>query len=195
MLAGEIGLTQNGVSVYYAFKNAQDPKIAALAADVDHASMPIGPVGRGTETALVVNSMIFKHSKYPNAAKAYLTFLMEEEQYDKWLTGSAGYWAQPLAGLRAEQRMDQRSEDRRLSRHHEELAVVRLQGSDRRGVRRRGRRLCHRRHVLRGLLRLRNAGRRGRDRRQPRRTLLQEELIPHAGGPDSRVRPAAQPAS
>ncbi len=96
MLAGEIGLTQNGVSVYYAFKNAQDPKIAALAADVDHASMPIGPVGRGTETALVVNSMIFKHSKYPNAAKAYLTFLMEEEQYDKWLTGSAGYWAQPL---------------------------------------------------------------------------------------------------
>ncbi|SFI48936.1 multiple sugar transport system substrate-binding protein [Bosea sp. OK403] len=97
MLAGEIGLTQNGVSVYYAFKNSQDPKIAALAADVTHAPMPIGPVGRGTETALVVNSMVFKYTKFPNAAKAYLTFLMEAEQYDKWLTGSAGYWAHPLA--------------------------------------------------------------------------------------------------
>lgn len=96
MLAGEIGMTQNGVSVYYAFKNADVPNVAELAADVDHARMPIGPVGHGTETALIVNSMVFKHSKYPNAAKAFLTFLMEEEQYDKWLVGSAGYWSQPL---------------------------------------------------------------------------------------------------
>ncbi|MGL5736406.1 MAG: ABC transporter substrate-binding protein [Beijerinckiaceae bacterium] len=97
MLAGEIGLTQNGVSVYYAFRNSQDQKIKDLAADIEHAPMPIGPVGRGTETALVVNSMIFKHTKFPNAARAYLTFMMESEQYDKWLTASNGYWAHPLA--------------------------------------------------------------------------------------------------
>ncbi len=96
MLAGEIGMTQNGVSVYYAFKNSADEKIKALAADVNHAPMPIGPVGNGTETALIVNSMIFKHTKYPQAAKAFLTFLMEAEQYDAWLTASAGYWAHPL---------------------------------------------------------------------------------------------------
>lgn len=99
MLAGEIGLTQNGVSVYYAFRNSQDPKIKELAADVNHAPMPIGPVGRGTETALVVNSMIFKHSKFPNAARAYLAFMMEAEQYDKWLTASSGYWAHPLGAF------------------------------------------------------------------------------------------------
>lgn len=97
MLAGEIGLTQNGVSLYNAFRNSEDPNVAALAEDVYHASMPVGPAGRGTETALVVNAMIFNHTAYPNAAKAYLTFMMEAEQYDAWLTASSGYWAQPLA--------------------------------------------------------------------------------------------------
>ncbi|HEX5957519.1 MAG TPA: extracellular solute-binding protein, partial [Hyphomicrobiaceae bacterium] len=97
MLAGEIGLTQNGVSLYNAFRNSEDPNVAALAEDVYHASMPVGPAGRGTETALVVNAMIFNHTEYPNAAKAYLTFMMEAEQYDAWLTASSGYWAQPLA--------------------------------------------------------------------------------------------------
>ncbi|MDQ0474142.1 ABC transporter substrate-binding protein [Labrys wisconsinensis] len=96
MLAGEIAATQNGVSLYNSFKNAKDPNIAALAADVDNARMPVGPVGFGTETALVVNSMIFKHTAYPNAARAYLLYLMEVEQYDKWLTASLGYWAHPL---------------------------------------------------------------------------------------------------
>jgi len=40
--------------------------------------------------------MAFKHTKFPNAAKAYLTYMMEAPQYDKWLTGSFGYWGQPL---------------------------------------------------------------------------------------------------
>ena len=44
--------------------------------------MPIGPVGTPTERALIVNSMVFKYTKYPNAAKEYLRFMMEEEQYD-----------------------------------------------------------------------------------------------------------------
>ena len=93
-IAGEIGLTQNGVSIYYALKN--DPKTAELAADTDHAPMPLDPHGKRPETALIVNAMIFKHTKYPNAAKEFLRFMMEQEQYDKWLTGCLGYWAQPL---------------------------------------------------------------------------------------------------
>ena len=40
--------------------------------------------------------MIFKHTKYPNAAKQFITFMMEQPQYEPWLTGTAGYWAQPL---------------------------------------------------------------------------------------------------
>ena len=44
----------------------------------------------------MLNAMLFRHSKYPNAAKAYLQFMMEAEQYDPWLTGCLGYWSQPL---------------------------------------------------------------------------------------------------
>ena len=40
--------------------------------------------------------MVFKHSRYPNAAKEYLRFMMEAEQYDPWLVGCGGYWAHPL---------------------------------------------------------------------------------------------------
>ncbi len=96
LLAGEIGATQNGVSLYFSAKNSKDPAIAAMAADLNHARMPIGPVGRSTESALAINAMAFKHTKAPNAAKAYLAFMMEAPQYDHWLTDSFGYWSQPL---------------------------------------------------------------------------------------------------
>ena len=48
-LSGEISLTDNGVSIYYAAMNSADPKVKAMAADINHANMPVGPVGRPTE--------------------------------------------------------------------------------------------------------------------------------------------------
>jgi len=48
------------------------------------------------KSALVVNSMLFKHSKYPNAAKEYLRFMMEAPQYGPWLSSCFGYWSEPL---------------------------------------------------------------------------------------------------
>ncbi|HEX6011206.1 MAG TPA: extracellular solute-binding protein [Geminicoccaceae bacterium] len=96
-LAGQIGLTQNGISVYYAAKNSEDPAIKAMAEDIFHARMPVGPVGRPTERCLLVNPMVFGHTEYPNAAKEYLRFMMEKEQYEPWLTASIGYWGHPLA--------------------------------------------------------------------------------------------------
>jgi multiple sugar transport system substrate-binding protein len=93
-VAGEIGLTQNGVSVYFALKN--DPKTAEAAADTDHAPMPLGVSKTRCETALMLNTMVFKHTKYPNAAKEWIRFMMEQEQYEPWLAGCIGYWAQPL---------------------------------------------------------------------------------------------------
>ncbi|MEI6161153.1 MAG: carbohydrate ABC transporter substrate-binding protein, partial [Roseococcus sp.] len=53
------------------------------------------------QTGLVLNAMIFRHSRFPQAAKAYLTFMMEAEQYDPWLTGCLGYWSQPLKAYAA----------------------------------------------------------------------------------------------
>ncbi|MBE0623019.1 MAG: extracellular solute-binding protein [Burkholderiales bacterium] len=96
-LDSQISVTCNGISVYYAAKNATDPKVKALADDIQHANMPIGPIGRPTELNLVFPMMIFKYSKYPNAAKEYLRFMMEKEQYIPWQTAANGYVTQPLA--------------------------------------------------------------------------------------------------
>ena len=63
-------MTANGISVYYAAKNSQDPKIKEMADDIRHANFPIGPVGKSTELNLFFPMMMFKYSKFPNAAKA-----------------------------------------------------------------------------------------------------------------------------
>ena len=94
---GEIGLTQNGVSMYFSLKN--DPRTAAIAEDTGMARMPFGPGGKMAENVLLLNAMIFKHSRFPNAAKEYLRFMMEAEQYDPWLVGCGGYWAHPLGAF------------------------------------------------------------------------------------------------
>jgi multiple sugar transport system substrate-binding protein len=95
-LAGEIGLTHNGISIYYVAKNSPDPAQQALAADIVTARPPMGPVGRPTETSLIVNAMAFKHTKYPNAAKAYLLHMFEGEQYRPWQEACIGYWQPTL---------------------------------------------------------------------------------------------------
>ena len=46
--------------------------------------------------------MIFKYTKYPNAAKAYLQFMLDKPQYDPWLAGCLGYWCASARGLRQE---------------------------------------------------------------------------------------------
>ena len=95
-LDGQISLTANGISVYYAAKNSTDPKIKEMAADIQHANLPIGPVGVPTEMNLFFNQMIFKYSKYPKAAKEFIRFMMEEEQYGPWMQAAIGYVCHPL---------------------------------------------------------------------------------------------------
>jgi multiple sugar transport system substrate-binding protein len=87
----QISLTNNGISVYYAAKTSKDPKVGALAADINHSNMPIGPVGKPTEFQLFFNQMIFKYTKYPKAAKEFLRFMMEEEQMNPWVQAAIGY--------------------------------------------------------------------------------------------------------
>jgi multiple sugar transport system substrate-binding protein len=95
-LDGQCSVTANGISIYYAAKTSKDPKVQALAADIQHANMPIGPVGVPTELNLFFNQMIFKHTRYPKAAKEFLRFMMEEEQYGPWMEAAIGYVTQPL---------------------------------------------------------------------------------------------------
>ena len=72
-LDGQISVTNNGISIYYAAKNATDPKVKELAPDIGHANFPIGPVGRATELHLFSQAMIFKYSKVQQAAIGYVT--------------------------------------------------------------------------------------------------------------------------
>ena len=95
-LDGQVSVTNNGISIYYASKNSQDPKVMALKEDIQHANYPIGPVGVPTESHLFFNQMVMKYTKFPNAAKEFLRFMMEQEQFDPWLTGCGGYISQPL---------------------------------------------------------------------------------------------------
>ncbi len=95
-LDGQISVTCNGISIYYAAKTSPDPKLKEIALDIQHANMPIGPVGRSTELNLLFPMMVFKYSKFPNAAKEYLRFMMEKEQYEPWQQAAIGYVTQPL---------------------------------------------------------------------------------------------------
>jgi multiple sugar transport system substrate-binding protein len=93
--SGEIALTANGVSLYFSLKN--DPATAAIAEDTEHQLLPKGLASTSPMGGLTLNAMVFKHSAYPNAAKAFLQFMLEREQYEPWLNANSGYWSQPLA--------------------------------------------------------------------------------------------------
>lgn len=95
-LDNQVSVTANGISIYYAAKTSQDPKMKEMVSDIQHANFPIGPVGQPTEFNLFFNQMIFRYSKYPKAAKEFLRFMMEEEQYGPWMEASIGYTCQPL---------------------------------------------------------------------------------------------------
>jgi multiple sugar transport system substrate-binding protein len=96
-LDSQISCTNNAISIYYVAKNSPDEKLKAMAPDIEHASWPIGPIGRPTELHQITQGMVFKYTKYPKAAKEYLRFMMEREQYVPWQSASLGYVMQPLA--------------------------------------------------------------------------------------------------
>ena len=96
MRPGEIALTYNGVSIYFVAQEPPDQSLHAIAADTNHSLAAERRGEAAPEIATVINAMMFKHTKYPNAAKEYLRFMMEAPQYGPWLTECFGYWAQPL---------------------------------------------------------------------------------------------------
>src|SRR3546814_11790354 len=59
--------------------------------------MPVGPGGKPTELHLFTQAMVFNYTKYPNAAKEYLRFMWEREQYAPWQQAALGYISHPLA--------------------------------------------------------------------------------------------------
>jgi multiple sugar transport system substrate-binding protein len=88
-LAGEINWTDNGISIYVAAK--KDPTKNEIAKDMDHAVWPVGPVGKPTELHLMYPIMAMTYTKYPQASKALMAFMLEADQFNKWLEESQGY--------------------------------------------------------------------------------------------------------
>jgi multiple sugar transport system substrate-binding protein len=91
-LKGAISVTNNASSIVYAAKH-DHPEIYA---DLAVANLPVGPLGRPAELQAISMGFIFKHSTVPNAARHYLAFMFEAEQYGNWISGSYGYITQAL---------------------------------------------------------------------------------------------------
>ena len=88
-LAGEIHWTNNGISIYAAAR--RDPTKKEIADDMDHAFWPVGPIGKPTEFHLLYPMVAMTYSKYPQACKALMAFMLDADNFNKWLEGSVGY--------------------------------------------------------------------------------------------------------
>lgn len=88
-LAEEIHWTNNGISIYVAAN--RDPAKKAIAADMNHAYMPVGPVGKPTELHLMFPVLAMKHTKYPQACKALMAFMLEADNFNPWIEAAQGY--------------------------------------------------------------------------------------------------------
>ncbi len=88
-LANEISWTNNGISIYVAANN--DPTKKEIAADMDHAYMPVGPVGKPTELHLMYPVLAMSHTKYPMACKALMAFMLEAQNFNPWIESARGY--------------------------------------------------------------------------------------------------------
>jgi multiple sugar transport system substrate-binding protein len=95
-LAGEIALTLNGISIYYSAHSSGEAAMKAIAGDIDHADYPVGPGGVPTRAGTMFPAFTFAYTRYPNAAREYLRFMMEKEQYEPWQAACIGYVSHPL---------------------------------------------------------------------------------------------------
>ena len=96
-LAGQVSLTANGVSLYYAA--TKDPAMKELADDIRTVNLPIGPVGKSVELHQTSTLSIFNHTKYPQAAKAYIEFMYQADKMNAWIEGASAYCCQALKGF------------------------------------------------------------------------------------------------
>jgi multiple sugar transport system substrate-binding protein len=88
-LANEISWTNNGISIYVAAN--RDPNLKKIAEDMNHAYMPIGPIGKPTELHLMYPVLAMTHTKFPQACKALMAFMMESDQFNPWIGAAQGY--------------------------------------------------------------------------------------------------------
>jgi multiple sugar transport system substrate-binding protein len=97
-LASEIHWTDNGISIYVAA--SKDANIKAIAEDMDHAYWPIGPIGEPTELHLMFPLLAMNYTKYPQACKALIAFMLEADNFNPWIEAAGGYLSPGLAAYK-----------------------------------------------------------------------------------------------
>ena len=170
-LAGQVSLTANGVSVYYAAM--KDPAMKAIADDMRSTNLPIGPVGQSVELHQTSTISIFKHTKYPEAAKAYLQFMYQADNMNAWIEGASAYCCQPLKDLPPIRCGPSDPIHAAYAKASENPAAERLCRPARRSLGRNHGRLRARRYVRYGRYRPDDGGRRHRPGRKAGKPLLQ----------------------
>lgn len=88
-LAGEIHWTDNGISIYVAA--TKDPTKKEIADDMNHAYFPVGPIGKPTELHLMFPMLVMNYTKYPQASKALIAYMLETENFTPWMAAAQGY--------------------------------------------------------------------------------------------------------
>jgi multiple sugar transport system substrate-binding protein len=86
-LAGEINWTNNGISIYVAAQNSAKP----IAEDMDHAYFPVGVSGKPTELHVMYPTLIMTYTKFPQASKALVAYMLEAENFNPWMQSAKGY--------------------------------------------------------------------------------------------------------
>lgn len=86
-LAKEVHWTNNGISIYVAAQNSAKD----VAADMDHAYFPVGPVGKVTELHLMYPALAMTYTKNPQACKALIAFMLEADNFNPWIQSAKGY--------------------------------------------------------------------------------------------------------
>jgi multiple sugar transport system substrate-binding protein len=84
----------NPLSIYVAAKT--DPSKTLIAEDMDHANWPVGPIGRPTELQQPLTLLAMSYTKYPEACKALMAFMLEADQFNKWLEASQAFLTHSL---------------------------------------------------------------------------------------------------
>jgi multiple sugar transport system substrate-binding protein len=94
-LAGEISITMNGSSIYLSAKDPEGENAnPELAEDTFHGAIPAGPAGQFA--SLGSRSIgVMQYSENQDAAKAFLEWWYQEEQFLSWLQVYEGYIIPP----------------------------------------------------------------------------------------------------
>jgi multiple sugar transport system substrate-binding protein len=94
-LAETIACTLNGASIYFVARYNPDKAPAGIADKIGHFLMPKGPAGR-FHTVGAFSNCITKYSPNKEAARDYIRFIHQKDNFEKFLVTNKGYINGPV---------------------------------------------------------------------------------------------------